>query len=387
MAKVKVEDIRNVALCGHGSSGKTTLTDTILVKTGTVNSHPNVDEGSSICDFDPEEKHHKHSIEASLVHFDHGGKRFHLLDTPGYPEFIGQTIGALHGVDLALIAVNAHAGIEVNTRRAFDEAEKAGLGRMIVITKLDDENVDFLALVESIQEMWGSRCVLWNVPVGQGQDLKGVASTLHPPDDVSGAVVDPNEIREPLIESIIEVDEAVMEKYFEGQIPTDDELAELAVKAIVQGTLIPIVCCSAKAGVGVTELLDTIAQFGPHPGSVPRRATKDGEEVHVTPDPAGPLAARIFKTRIDPFVQKLSFIRIYSGTLKRDQALSASTSRRGIKMGPILEVQGAETHPLEEAGPGEIVAVAKMEELHTGTSLGDYEFPPSSSPRRWWAWP
>lgn len=380
MAKVKVEDIRNVALCGHGSSGKTTLADTILVTTGTVKSHPNVDEGSSICDFDPEEKHHKHSIEASLVHFDHGGKRFHLLDTPGYPEFIGQTIGALHGVDLALIAVNAHAGIEVNTRRAFDEAEKAGLGRMIVITKLDDENVDFPALVDSIQEMWGSRCVLWNVPLGQGQDLRGVASTLHPPDDLSGAVVDPNEIREPLIESIIEVDEAVMEKYFEGHIPTDDELAVLAVKAIVQGTLIPIVCCSAKAGVGVTEMLETVAQFGPQPGAVPRRVTKDEEEISVSHDPAGPLVARVFKTRIDPFVQKLSFIRIYSGTLKRDQALSASSSRRGIKMGPILEVQGSETHPVEEAGPGEIVAVAKMEELHTGTSLGDYEFPPIKFP-------
>ena len=375
MAKVKVEDIRNVALCGHGSSGKTTLADTLLVKTGTVNSLPNVDEGSSICDFDPEEKHHKHSIEASLVHFEYQGKRFHLLDTPGYPDFIGQTIGALHGVDLALIVVNAHAGIEVNTRRVFDEAERAGVGRMIVISKLDDENVDFPALIGSIQEMWGSRCVPLNVPLGHGHSLRGVASTLQPPDDIADALLDPTEIRDPLIESIIEVDEAVMEKYFEGHIPSDEELAELTVRAIVEGSLIPIVCCSARADVGITELLDVITKFGPHPGTIRRTAEKDGEEHAIEPKADGPLVARVFKTRIDPFVQKLSFLRVYSGTLKRDQTLHASTSRRGVKMGPILEVQGSETHAIDEAGPGEIVAVAKMEDLHIGTSLGDYEFP------------
>jgi elongation factor G len=156
MAKVKVEDIRNLAICGHGSSGKTTMVDKMLVKTGAVNAHPSVDDGTSICDFDPEEKHHKYTIESSVVHFQHAGKQFQVVDTPGYPDFIGQTIGALAGVDTALIVVNAHSGIEVNTRRVFQEAGKAGVGRMIVINKMDGDNIDFPGCWRCIRNLWGT---------------------------------------------------------------------------------------------------------------------------------------------------------------------------------------------------------------------------------------
>ena len=158
MAKVNVQDIRNVAVCGHGSSGKTTLVDKLLVKTGAVNANPSVDDGTSICDFDPEEKQHKYTIEASITHLSHGGKEFNLIDTPGYPDFVGQTIGALAGVDTAIIAVNAQSGIEVNTRRVFAEAGKAGLGRFVAITKCDGDNIEFEALVNDIREMWGAQC-------------------------------------------------------------------------------------------------------------------------------------------------------------------------------------------------------------------------------------
>jgi elongation factor G len=380
MAKAKVEDIRNVALCGHGSSGKTTLADKFLVTTGTVSSHPSVDDGSSICDFDPEEKHHKYSIEASVIHFQHAGKRFNVIDTPGYPDFIGQTIGALHGVDMAAVVVNAQSGIEVNTRRVFDEARKAGIGRMIAINKMDAENVNFPALIDGIRQMWGNSCVLLNVPIGHGHDFKGVVSTLRVPSDTSGALVNPNEIHDPLIESIIEVDEGVMERYLEGTPPTDEELGRLIVRAVAEGSLIPIVCCSGKTAVGLTELLDAIALCGPPPAAIVRKAVKDGQEVELSPDPSGPLAAQVFKTRIDPFVQKLTFLRIFSGTLKKDMTVAASTARKGVKMGPLLEVQGSETHPVDEAGPGDIVAVAKMEELHTSTSLGEYSLPPITFP-------
>ncbi len=226
------------------------------------NGHPSVDEGTSICDFDPEEKHHKYTIEASVVHFEHGGKHFNVIDTPGYPDFIGQTIGALRGVDTAPIVINAQSGIEVNTRRVFEEAGKAGLGRMIVINKMDAENVDFAAVLESIQEMWGPACVPLNVPIGHGPDFKGVVSTLNVPDDTTGALMDPNEIHDPLLESIIEVDEGVMERYFEGTPPTDEELSRLIVRAVAEGSLVPILCCSGKTDVGVTELLDAIAMCG-----------------------------------------------------------------------------------------------------------------------------
>lgn len=373
-------DIRNLAICGHGSAGKTSLVDQMLVKSGAVSANPSVDAGTSICDFDEEEKHHHHSIEATLVHFDHQGKRINVIDTPGYPDLVGQMIGSLRAVETALIAVDAHAGVKVNTRRAFSEAEKAGCGKIIVLTKIDADNVDLPGLVESLREVFGSSCALLNVPLGEGENVRGVASTLSPPSDVEGAQIDPNEINEALIESIIEVDEGVMERYFEGELPTEKELAGLMVQAIAAGTLTPIVCVSVKKDVGVSELMDLLAASALPPEAVARKASKEGDEVTLKPIADAPLAAQVFKTRIDPFVQKLSFIRVYSGTLKKDSTVPTSASRKGLKLGPLLEVQASETDPIDEAGPGEIVAVAKMEELHTGTSLGEVELPPIAFP-------
>jgi elongation factor G len=352
----------------------------MLVKTGAVNANPSVDEATSICDFDPEEKSHKYSIEASVVHVSHAGKRLNLIDTPGYPDFIGQTIGALRGVETAVVVINAQAGIEVNTRRVFEEAGKAGLARMIVLNKMDADNIDFPAVVESIRELWGNRCVLLNVPVGQGHTFKGVLSTLNVPDNTAGALVDPQEIHDSLVESIIEVDESVMEKYLEGTPPSSEDLGRLAVQAVCAGTLIPILCCSSKLDVGVQELMEVMAAYAPSPADLSRQATKDSETITLTPDPNGPLVALVFKTRIDPFVQKLSFIRVFSGSLKKDENVPASSARKGVKMGPLLEVQADQTAPADIAGPGDIVAVAKMEELHTGTVLGEYQLPPMVFP-------
>ncbi|MCA9119859.1 MAG: elongation factor G [Planctomycetaceae bacterium] len=380
MAKAKVADIRNVAFCGHGSAGKTTLVDKILVKTGAVHSNPKVEDGTSICDFDQEEKDHKYSIEASIVHCEHAGKRFNLIDTPGYPDFVGQAIGALRAVETAAIVIDAHSGIAVNTRRMFQEAEKAGVGRMIVLNRMDTENIDFEGLVNDIRELWGGACVLLNVPVGSGADFRGVVSTLNLPEDTSGALVDPNEIHDSLVESIIESDEAMMERYFEGQSPSLEELSGLIVKAVAAGTFIPIVCCSGQKDIGVSELLDAIAICGLAPSDVTRTATKDGAEVAVSADPNGPLVAQVFKTRIDPFVQKLSFVRVYSGKLKKDDHLHASTARKDIKLGPPLEVIGETTEAVDHAEAGDIVAIAKMDDLHTGSSLGDITMPPIDFP-------
>lgn len=375
-----VADLRNLAVCGHGGSGKTTLVDQLLIKSGAVSSKPSVDAGTSICDFDEEEKHHKHSIEAAVTHLDHAGKHFNLLDTPGYPDLVGQMIGSLRAVETALIAIDAHAGIKVNTRRAWNEAEKAGCARIIVLTKLDTDNIDFPGLITSIKEVFGNGCVPLNVPLGVSDKFRGVASTLHVPDDIDGAAMDPNEINEALVESIIEVDEAVMERYFEGEIPSEDELAKLMVKAMIGGSLTPIVCVSAKNDIGVGELLDVLAKEALPPTAITRTATKDGDTVTLKPEADAPLAAQVFRTRIDPFVQKLSFIRIYSGTLQKDATVPSSTVRKGVKIGPLLEVQGAETSPIDSAGPGEIVAIAKCDDFHTGTSLGEVELPPLKFP-------
>lgn len=375
MSKHKVEDIRNIALCGHGASGKTSLADKLLVKTGAVAIEPSVDAGTSICDFDAEEKAHKRTIEASIVHFTHAGKRFNLIDTPGYSDFIGQTIGSLRGVDTAVIVINAHSGIEVNTRRVFKEAEKAGVGRIIAINKMDEHNIDFPALVERIRDTFGSQCVLFNVPLGHGTDFKGVTSTLLPTGKAEGALINPAEIHTALIESIIEVDEELMVKYFEGEEPTAEQLASLIVRAVAAGTLIPIMCCSARSGHGLAELLDALVQCALPPTAVARKAKKDGAEIEIKADPSGPLIAQVFKTRIDPFVQKLSYIRIYSGTMKKDENVPTTGARKGVKLGPLLEVQGAETKPIDSASAGDIIAIAKMEDLHTGNSLGVAELP------------
>ncbi len=381
MADFSVADIRNIAFCGHGSSGKTTLVDKFLTSTGTVNRPASVDEGTSICDFDPEEKEHKYTIEAKLVHFNYGGKRFQVFDTPGYPDFIGQTICALRAVETAVIVINAQAGIEVNTRRVFAEAKKAGLGRFVVLNKMDQENIDFPHLLESLQEMFGKACKLVNVPLGLGQEFRGVASVLKPPADLSGAVVDPKKLTDSLLESIIEVDEEATERYFEGIPPSEEEIGRLMTKAVAEGSLIPVMCCSGKTGVGVPELLDVLAACALPVDMVKRTAVDGaGQTVDVLPDPAGPLVAQVFKTRIDPYVQKLSFVRVYSGTLKRDSVAPMVGFRKGVKIGPLLEVQADETEQIDEVGPGGIVAIAKTEELKTGSSLGELTMPPLQFP-------
>ncbi len=369
-------DIRNIALCGHGSAGKTTLADKVLTSLGIIKRPASVADGTSVCDFDEEEKHHKHTIEAKLVHFAHGGKFFNLIDTPGYPDFIGQTIGALHGVDTAAIVINAHSGIGVNTRRTFQEAGKLHLGRVIIINKMDEENIDFPQLLGEIQELFGKACQPLNVPIGSGHNFKGVVSTLKPPASQDGALMNPADLNTGLIESIIEVDEEVTGRYFEGQLPTEEEISRLIVEAVAAGTLVPVFCCSGKTGVGLTELLDGLAMCGLPADKLTHSATKEsGEIVEVKTDPSGPLVAQIFKTRIDPFVHKLSFIRVYSGTIKKDDNVHVSGARKAVKLHQLLDVQGGETHPAESVGAGDIIAVAKAEELHTGMSLGDLLLP------------
>ncbi|MEM8864285.1 MAG: elongation factor G [Planctomycetota bacterium] len=383
-----VDTYRNIAVCGHGSAGKTTLVDQLLIQAGEETGSHSVDDGTSLCDFDEEEKLHHHSVEAAVTHFDHAGRHMNVVDTPGYPDLIGQTIGALRGVDTALIAIDAHAGIKVNTRRAWQEAGEAGIGRLIVLTKLDEQNIDLAGLVDTIRETFGPGCVLFNAPNGVGQDFTAVVDALGPTKGES-SVVDLSALHEQAVERIVEIDDAVLERYFEGDEPDHDELAHLTVEAMKQGHITPIVCVSAKTGVGMPELMDFLAEEAFSPADVTRTGKKGDEDVALLPDPTAPLAAQVFRTRIDPFVQKLSFIRVHSGTLKRDSTIptpdangngNGASSRGGIKIGPLLRVQAGKTEPIDEAGPGEIVAVAKCDDLHTGTSLGEFELPPIDFP-------
>lgn len=376
----QVDSLRNIAVGGHSSAGKTTLVDSLLVQVGAVKGTPSVDEGTSICDFDEEERQHKHSIEAAITHFDYGGKYFNVIDTPGYPELIGQTLSSLRAVDNVLIVIDAHGGIKVNTRRIWNEAGKQGLARIICITKIDDQSADLGELMRLVTEVFGPECVLFNVPTRAGTELTGVVSTIDGQTSAAGAVLDLGEVSEKAMESIIEIDDQVMEKYFEGEIPTPEVLRRLAAEGVAKGTITPVVCVSARQGVGLGELLDLLAAIGAPPSAIERTATKDGDVVTLKADPQASLAAQVFRTRSDPYVQRLSYIRVYSGKLDKDSVIPSPAERKGIKIGGLLKVQGEKTTPIDSATAGDIIAVAKCEQLHTGTSLGELELPPIEFP-------
>ena len=286
-------------------------------------------------------------------------------------DFIGQVIGSLRAAETAVLTISATAGIEVNTRRTFARAGDEGIGRIIVINKCDADNIDFPALVDQIQEMFGQGCVPLNVPVGLGGDFSGVCSTLTVPDSVpGGAVMNPSEVNSTLMDAIAEADEDLMERYLEGEELSPDEVAGGVTKAIVEGTLIPILCVSSRSGTGVPELMDAIASFAPSPVDLPRTAKNaDGEDVPVEPKSDGPLIAQVFKTRIDPFVAKMSFIRVFSGSLGKDSAVQVTGGGKALKLSQPMSVQGGKQDPIDSAGAGEIVAVVKMEELKTGDTL------------------
>jgi len=376
MSTCLLESVRDIVLCGHGSTGKTSLLDRLLEVTHAVEGEHSVDDGTSVCDFEPEEKAHHLSIEATLAHFQHRGIRFNCLDAPGYPDFIGHTISAMRGADTAVVVIDGHAGIGVNTRRVFSEAEKEGLGRMIVINKIDAEHFDFTRLMQSIRETFGQACIPINFPHLENGKLVGLDNLIGQGNATTSTEVDPAIYKESLVEAAIEADEPWMERYFLGEVPTDDDLRSLIPRAVAAGTLIPIVCCSIRCCVGIEQLLDSLALCTLPPALVPRTAMNvSGDQVTIDGNPDGPLVAQVFQTRIDPFVQKLSYIRVFNGTLRKDMTLPGQNGRKGMRIGQLLDVQANRLEPVDQATPGDIVAVAKMDRLHTGSNEGEFELP------------
>ena len=376
---------RNLAICGHASAGKTTLVDRLLAVSGVVSGTPDVIDKSSVCDFDEEEKAHGHTIESTLVHLEHEGTQFNLIDTPGYTDFIGSTIGAIAAVDCAVVCINAHTGIQLNARRAMKEAKKAGIARILVITKLDDAQADFSSILESCRELWGSVVPL-QVPVGQGASLSSVMSTVALPTEARGVVLNLAHAHEQLVEKLVEADESLMEQYFEGVMPDTESLERLLKAGIASGSIIPVLCTSATQGVGLKELLSMLAHVAPGPEDIKRKAMdEEGNETVIDQSVDAPALAQVFKVRIDPFVQKLSYVRVFAGSLAKDQMIHASGVRKDVKLNPVLRVQGEHTEAIDVAESGDIVAIAKMEDLHVGSSLGDTSIAAnSSSPSRWW---
>ena len=370
MSKFHSEQIRNIVLVGHGAVGKTTLADQMLFKAGVGSRAGSVDDGTSQLDTDEESRQHHFSISSAMVHFEHHGMRVNVIDTPGYPDFVGQVISAICAAETAVITINATAGIEANTRRTFELAGKAHLARIIAINKLDQENVDFPSLVEDIQTSFGKECVPLNVPCGVGAKFHAVKSTLVTNAASNGSVVDPAIYGSSVMDIIAETNDELMERYLDGQELTADEVLAGVNKAIASGALIPILCICAKTGVGVPELMDAVADFALTPGELVRHATADsGQDIEVTSTEDGPLVAQVFKTRIDPFVSKMSFIRVLSGRMTKDSVVKDTRTGKGIKIHQLLDVQGGHVEAVEEAHAGDVIVVAKIDDFQVGDTL------------------
>lgn len=375
MAKYNVDDIRNVALVGHGASGKTTLADALLFKAGAVDRKGSVDDGSSISDYDEEEHKRHFSIDTSVLHLEHQGKQVHLLDAPGYPEFVGAALESLNAVETAIIVVSAPSGIEVNTRRMFNEAGKRGLARMIVINKMDADNIQLDALLKNIQDTFGNRCVLFNAPVGVGAQFNGLASLLTTDKAPAGCPLDLGAFRSKLLDAIVEADDALMEKYLGEGTLSADELKTGIPKAVAAGTVIPVLFTSAKKDIGIPELLDAMASYALSPTQAkPRTATKGtgdkAQEVKVEPAESGEFVGQVFKTLTDKFVGNLSFIRVLSGKLTAEQPILNARTGKSARSGGLLQMQGKTQKNITDAIPGDIIAVAKVEELAIGDTVG-----------------
>ncbi|MAG92218.1 MAG: GTP-binding protein [Planctomycetaceae bacterium] len=371
MSKCKVEEIRNVALVGHGACGKTTLADLILHRAGVGSRAGSVDEGTSLLDTDDEEKEHKHSTSSAAFHFEQAGRWINAIDTPGYPDFIGQAIGAMRAVETVVVTVSAGSGVEVNTRRVFQQAGAAGDARIILVNKCDVENIDLDGLLAEIEDNFGAACVPLNVPVGIGSEFSGVVSTLNVPDSIpDGVQLDPSQINQKLLDAVVESDEALMERYFEGETLSPEEVAGAVTKAMAAGTLIPIFFASAKMDVGVEELMAALSDYALSPVDRQRVSLDDEDaESPLEQQPDSPLVAQVFKTRIDPFVSKMSYLRIYAGSVKKDTSVKNHRTGNSLKIGQLLEVQGGQQNPVDEAYAGDIVALTKMDDLQVGDTI------------------
>jgi elongation factor G len=381
---VNTGDIRNIVLLGHGGSGKTSLAEAILHKTGATNRLGSVDDKTSICDFYDEEKEHQHSIQSALVHAEHAGKLINIIDTPGYPDFIGPSIRAIPAAETAVLVISAAAGIETNTRKMAELAAGVGMPQIIVINKMDAENVIFGELIKNIQDTFGSQCRCANLPAA---DKSSVIDCIEN-DSGESPLMSVGDAHTELIESVIEADDELMEKYLGGEEISADKIASVFVKALKAGTLIPIVFTDARREVGTQELLDIIVKCTPSPLQAKPVQLKDGENVtELKANAAGPLAGLVFRVGFDPRSNmKYSSIRIFSGTLKSDTNMLRNDEKKGVRPGHILKSQGGDNDTIEAGVAGDIVTLAKIEELkigdliHDGRVAGTIPIPPVPEP-------
>jgi elongation factor G len=379
MAKYDTKDIRNVALVGHTGSGKTSLAEALLFKFKASARLGSVEDGTTVLDFEPEEKERKHSIDLGVASCSVQGRELNLLDAPGYSDFAGEAVCALNAVETAVLCVNAADGIRVNTTKMWELSGKLGVARVIVINKMDADNVRYAELVAALREAFGKSCVPVQVPAGAGDGFKGVVSLL-----TGGTEAVPAELKDlanEALEKLLENDDELLEKYLGGHVPTGEELTKALPHEIADGTIVPILCASAKKDVGVSEVAEFLARFAPPPG--PMKA-KDPQGGDVEVKPGSPFSARVFKSIADPFVHRQSYLRIYSGTLAADHPIRNQRTGKSSRAGALFKPFGKEHRGTGPFVAGDIVCVTKVDDLNTGDTVCDhpvtfprFEFPAS----------
>jgi len=372
MAKFSAEAIRTIALVGHGGAGKTTLTEALLARSGAIAAAGSVEKGTTVCDFDPLEKQYQHSLNASIVHLAYRDTRVHIVDTPGLPDFIGRAIGALPAVDTAAIVVNAQSGIEMITTRMMQWAAKRNLCRIIIVNKIDAENVDLAGLLARIQAAFGKECLPVNLPADGGKRV--VDCFFNPSGTADFSSVE--DAHRALVDQVVEVDEELMAVYLDRGEVAPEELHAPFEKALREGHLVPVCFVSARNGAGVAELLDVIVRLLPNPteGNPAQLMKGEGDKaqpVRAEADPGKHVIAHVFKVVIDPFVGKVGVFRVHQGTVTKDTQLFIGEGRKAFKVGHAYLLQGKDLVETDALVPGDIGAVAKVDEIHFDAVLHD----------------
>ena len=367
-----VGNIRTLALVGPAAAGKTTLAEALLQHTGAMGAAGSVERGSTVSDHDALEIKAGHSLQSSVMHLDHGGCRIHLIDTPGAPDFIGQSLPALEAVETAAIVINAAAGIEPMAQRMMAYAAERGLDRLVIVNRIDAQDVDLSAVLADIQAAFGKECLPLNLPDAGATQVVDCFYNREGHCDF-GAVADAHRA---LVEQVVEVDGDFVDRYLnDGDIDASELHAPLE-QALREGHLIPVCFVSARTGAGVPELLDVIARLLPNPteGNPPDFLNGEGDAatlMHAKPDPAAHVLAHVFKVSIDPYVGKLGFVRVHQGSITPGTQLYVGDGRKPFKVGHVYLQQGRNHVEVPSAGPGDICAVAKIDELHFDAVLHD----------------
>jgi elongation factor G len=369
--------IRNVAVVGHRGTGKTSLVEALLFQAGAANRLGAVESGSTVSDWDEDEQRRQMSLSASICHLEWQGRKINLIDTPGDAGFQGDAIAALRVVEGALFAVSAVMGVEVQTSRHWQRADDAGLSRVVFVNMLDRERADFFRVLEALRSQLSDKCVAVHIPIGAEHELKGIVDLLHMqaymdpegqresgPTEIPAAMqAQVDEYREKLLDAVVETDEALMERYLDGQELSVEEVAKALKESVTRGEVFPVACGVASKNLGTSALLDLLVEGVPSPA-------KKGAPISVD---GGGIAAFVFKTIADPFAGRINVFRVLNGTLKGDSAIVNARAHSKERLGQLLEVQGKEHAQVPELGEGDIGAVAKLKETQTGDVLLDAE--------------